>query len=102
MFTATVRVSPKVTVCGSAGTGCSRARSCSSMSAGTRFVVRWTRPFTIVMNARQAASRSANESYWSARLVSVGTMSAFASLTVFSTPPLLAGSRTSQVWTVTP
>ena len=63
MFTATVLVSPNVTVCGSAGTGCSRARSCSSMSAGTRFVVRCTRPFTIVMNARQAASRSANESY---------------------------------------
>ena len=61
MFTATVLVSPKVMVCGSAGTGCSRGRSCSSMSAGTRFVVRCTRPLTVVMNAVHAASRSAKQ-----------------------------------------
>ena len=69
MFTATVLVSPNVMVCGSAGTGCNRGRSCSNMSAGTRLVVRCTRPFTITMNAVQAASRSANVSYSSARFV---------------------------------
>jgi hypothetical protein len=102
VFTATDLVSPNVIVCGVAGTGCRRGRSCASMSAGTRFALRCTRWLTRAMNAAHAASRSAKQAYSSARLVSVGTMSAFASLTVFSTPPLDAGSRTSQVWTVTP
>ena len=65
-------------------------------------MVRWIRPLTVDMNAVHAACRSAKQAYSSARLVSVGTMSAFASFTVFSTPPLLAGSRTSHVWIVTP
>jgi hypothetical protein len=53
-------------------------------------------------NAAQAVSTSAKLPYWGSRLVSVGTMSALASLTAFSTPPLQAGSAGSQVSTEMP
>ncbi len=56
----------------------------------------------MAMNPAQAASSSANEAYWSRRLVSFGTRSALASFTAFSTPPLAAGSAGWQVSTSTP
>jgi hypothetical protein len=43
-------------------------------------------------NAEHAVSSSAKVAYCGSRFVSVGTMSALASLTAFSTPPLDAGS----------
>ena len=101
MFTPTVRVTPNDTVCGAAGSGCSRARSSTSMSIGARRVTRCTRALTVSQNSAHAASSSANEAYSSRRLVSLGTRSALASFTVDSDPPLLAGSAGSQVCTVT-
>lgn len=44
------------------------------------------------MNAWQAASSSANVAYSGSKFVSFGTMSAVASFTDDSTPPLDAGS----------
>ncbi len=61
VFAATVRVTPNATVCGATGSGCNRARSSASMSAGTRRVTRCTRMFTVSQNAWQAASSSAND-----------------------------------------
>jgi hypothetical protein len=57
---------------------------------------------TCAQNNSHAASNSAKLAYCSRRLASVGTRSAFAIFTVFSLPPLLAGSAGSQVCTVTP
>ena len=59
----TVRVvTPNATVCGAEGSGCKRARSWASISAGTRRVTRWNRALTCSQNAAQAASRSAKQS----------------------------------------
>ena len=69
---------------------------------GTRRVVRCTRALISVMNAIQAASTSAKVAYCGSRFVLVGTMSALASLTAFSTPPFDAGSAGWQVSTVMP
>jgi hypothetical protein len=69
---------------------------------GLRRVARCSRLFTSSMNAWQAASSSAKVPYWVRRLVSVGTMSALASFTDASNPPLAAGSACWQASTVTP
>ena len=97
VFAATVRVTPNATVCGTAGSGCSRACSSASISTGARRVTRCTRPLTCPQNTSHAASRSANEAYSPSRFASFGTRSALASFTVDSEPPLLAGSAGSQV-----
>jgi hypothetical protein len=55
-----------------------------------------------VTNSAHAVSTCAKVAYWGSRFVSVGTMSALASLTAFSTPPLEAGSAGSQVSTEMP
>ena len=102
MLAGTTLVTPNATVCGAAGSGCSRARSCSSISSGARRVTRWTRALTWSQNASHAASSSANEPYCCSRLVSLGTRSALAIFTLDSDPPLDAGSAGTQVWMVTP
>ena len=71
------------------------------MTDGLRLVARCSRLLTSSMNASHAASISANESYSARRLVSLGTMSALASFTEDSAPPLDAGSAGWQVSTVT-
>ncbi len=58
VFAGTTLVVPNATVCGTAGTGCSRARSCASISTGGRFVTRCARVLTFSQNATQAASSS--------------------------------------------
>jgi hypothetical protein len=55
-----------------------------------------------VTNCEHAVSTSVKVAYWASGFVSVGTMSALASLTAFSTPPLEAGSAGSQVSTEMP
>ena len=55
----TRRVTPSAAVNGAAGTGCSRARSSASISAGARRVTRCGRALTCPQNASQAASSSA-------------------------------------------
>ena len=101
MFAGTTRVVPNATVCGTAGTGCSRARSSASISTGGRFVVRWARVLTFSQNASHAASSSAKLPYSSRRLVSLGTRSALLIFTDDSVPPLDAGSAGTQVCTTT-
>jgi hypothetical protein len=77
---------------GAAGTGCSRARSSASISAGARRVIRCCRALTCPQNTSQAASSAAKLPYSPSRFASVGTRSALASFTVDSDPPLDAGS----------
>lgn len=89
-------------MCAVAGIRCNALVSSASMWSGRRRVTRCSREFTMAMNPAQAASSSANEAYWSRRLVSFGTRSALASFTAFSTPPLAAGSAGWQVSTSTP
>ena len=55
----TLRVSPKQTVCATAGNGCSRARSSASITAGGRRVTRCSRMLTRSQNSWQACSSSA-------------------------------------------
>jgi hypothetical protein len=97
-----LRVTPSAAVNGAAGTGCSRARSSASISAGARRVMRCGRALTWSQNSRQAASSAAKLAYSSRRFASVGTRSAFAIFTVDSEPPLEAGSYGTQVATVSP
>ena len=98
----TLRVTPSAAVNGAAGTGCSRARSSASISAGARRVTRCGRALTWSQNAAQAASSSAKLAYSGSRFASVGTRSALAIFTVDSDPPLDAGSYGTHVATVRP
>ena len=59
MLAGTARVTPNAAVKGWAGSGCSRARSSASMSAGGRRVIRCGRVLTSKQNAAHAASSSA-------------------------------------------
>jgi hypothetical protein len=88
----TRRVTPSAAVNGAAGTGCSRARSSASISAGARRVIRCGRAPSCPQNTSQAASSAAKLPYSPSRFASVGTRSALASFTVDSDPPLDAGS----------
>ncbi len=97
-----MRVTPSATVNGPAGTGCSRASSPASISAGGQRVTRCGRAFTCPQNARHASSSPANEPYSGSRFASAGTRSAFAIFTVDSDPPFDAGSYGTQVATVRP
>ena len=92
VFGGTVRANPKETVWASSGTRCRRKDSSVSIAAGLRLVARCSRALMWVMNSSHAASNSAKELYASRRFVSLGTMSALATFTAFSTPPLEAGS----------
>ncbi len=98
----TIRVVPSAAVCGTSGTGCSRARSISRRSAGTAHVSRCTRPFTTAQNPSHARASSAKLPYASSRFASAGTRSALATRTVASDPPFDSGSYGTQVCTVIP
>ena len=78
------------------GIPCSAGRSWVSISTGRRPVLRCTRALISTTNPEHAASSSAKVAYCPSRFVSVGTMSALASLTAFSTPPLDAGRRVTR------
>ena len=87
---------------GAAGTGCSRARSSASISAGARRVIRCGRALTWPQNPVHAASSAAKLTYSGSRFAPAGTRSAFAIFTVDSDPPLEAGSYGTHVATVSP